>query len=495
MVNKINLKVFNTLTRKIEKFTPVNKDFISIYNCGPSLHRRHTHIGNLRSYTFADFIKRYFVYKGYNVKHVIKITDVEDSSIKECKDDKKEFQEYTVGLFKDFQSQLKLMNILEPVLLPRLTDNIPDILDAIKKLSTKGLTYVSNGSVYFKVSKLKNYGQLVNPDKKLSLLKNAQKRMKDFIMDEKENIHDFCLWKAYNPNLDGKIFWESKYGPGRPGWHIGCAVISQKYLGTTLDIHEGGISHIFPHHENEIAIAEALSGKKFVNYWLHHDFLFVGGEKMSKKENAHYELQEIIDKNYNPLILRYVLLRTHYRQKLGFTWGAMEEAKDFLVKTTLFLNSMDFITNILKNDIKVNKLIKECESEVLKAIEDDFNVSDALRALVAFTKNINQNINQLNQEQGKSIKKFILELDLLFGYISPFYNIYHKKLEEIITRNNLKKLISQRLIARENKDYNTSDKIKREIEKFGITLKDITGSSEFICELSNYSEIFTKPTQ
>ena len=490
MKQKINLKVYNTLTRKIEKFRPINNKFIGIYNCGPSLKKLHTHIGNLRSYVLTDLIKRYFLYKGYKVKSVIKVTDVEDHCLKECMELGISLKEYTQGLFKDFKSQLKTMNILEPVLLPRVTDNIPEILNAIKKLSKKGLTYVSNGSVYLKVNKLKNYGKLVNPDKRMSLKKNAQRRIKDFVMDEKEDMYDFCLWKAYKPETDGNVFWQSEYGKGRPGWHIECSVISQKYLGKTFDIHSAGISHIFPHHENEMAIAEAITNKKFVNYWLHHDFVFVDGQKMSKKRGNFYMLNDIIKNNYHPLVLRYVLLRTHFRSKLDFSWNSMQDARELLLKIVIFLNSLEYIKDKTPNDLDINKRIAEAEKNFIDSIENNFNMSESMKSLVYFIKSVNRDFEKLNINQAKKVKEFILKIDIILGCIKPLYEDYKKEMKNILKKIESKNLFKKRILAKTEKNWKLSDDLKKQIEDYGLVVKDYGGSSQFYCELKSFKDLF-----
>lgn len=489
---KCNLFVHNTLSREIEKFVPLNANFIGIYNCGPTLHEFHTHIGNLRSYAFADFIKRYFKYCSFNVKHVIKITDVDDHLLAECLRLRCGIKEYANERIVDFKTQLKELNMLEPILLPRVTDYIREIIDVNELLTRKKLTYVSNGSLYFRVSEIKNYGILVNNDKRDSLRKNAQKRLKDFVFNDKDNEYDFCLWKAYKPDLDGEVFWESECGKGRPGWHSECAVIAQKNLGETFDIHIGGISHIFPHHTNEIAIAEAVSGKKFVNYWLHHDYLVVDGEKMSKEDGTFYMLSDVKARGYHPLVLRYVLLKTHYRQKLNFTWAAMDESALLLSKIVVFLNSLDFIVNNNPNELNIEIIIKEARLNFIGALENDFNFSDAMKALAFFMRAINKEITSLNRQQSERIKGFILEIDLILGCIKPLYEKYKHELKILCSKGNVGRLYSERLIARQKEDYVLADKLRKKIEDLGLIIKDYQGTALFIYELKKFNSLVVK---
>lgn len=487
-----NLFVHNTLSREIEKFVPSNANFIGIYNCGPTLHEFHTQIGNLRSYVFADFIKRYFKYCGFNVKHVIKITDVDDHILGECLRLKCDMRKHVNERMADFKTQLKELNMLGPISLPRVTDYIKEISDANELLTQKKLTYVSKGSLYFRVSEIKNYGILVNNDKRDSLRKNAQKRLKDFVFDDKDNEYDFCLWKAYRPNLDGEVFWESGCGKGRPGWHSECAVISQKYLGETFDIHIGGISHIFPHHTNEIAIAEAVSGKKFVNYWLHHDYLVVDGEKMSKEDGTFYMLSDVIARGYHPLVLRYVLLKTHYRQKLNFTWATMDESALLLGKIVVFLNSLDFIVDNQPNKFNLETIIKEARINFISALENDFNFSDAMKALAFFMKAINKEITSFNRQQSERVKEFMLEIDSILGCIEPLYEKYKCELKMICSKGDAERLYNERLIARQKRDYVLADRLRKKIEGLGLIIKDYQGTALFVYELKNFDSLVVK---
>lgn len=486
---KCDLILYNTLTRKREKFIPINKDWVGIYNCGPTLREFHTQIGNLRSYVFADLVKRYFLYLGFNVKHVIKITDVDDHSLKESKEKGLDLSEYTKQYFEDFNSQLKKMNIALPYMLPRVTENIDSILRVNKILLEKGLAYISNGSLYFSISKIKNYGVLLNKDKKKSLKKNAQLRLKDFVNDDKENNNDFCLWKAYRADEDGEIFWESEFGKGRPGWHVECTAISQKFLGDNFDIHIGGISHIFPHHTNEIAIAEAACGKKFVNYWLHHDYLIVDGEKMSKEKGTLYTLSSILEKGYNPLILRFVLLSTHYRQKLNFTWRSMDDAKRIILKIVLFLNSLDFVNNKVENDIDIEFIIEETRKNVEDSFNNDFNISNVIRSLMLLIKTVNNNFNNINSAQVEKIKNFIFKVDSIFGCFKPLYEDYKKKIIVLDPEGKIKDIYQKRLDSRRDKNYVLSDSYKKDIEDMGFIIKDSTQSSDFYYELRMFSDL------
>ncbi len=262
-IKKVEINLYNTLTHGLEKFKSVADEKITMYSCGPTLHKLHTQIGNLRSYVFSDMLKRYFLYLGYEVEHVIKITDVDDHIVAECNSSGRDLTEYTTENYNDFLKQLKKINLLKPSYLPRVTENIDSLVKAIQELDGKGFVYYSKGSAYFKIDKVEKYGELVNIEKQKSLKKNAQGRLRSFIEEAKQNNNDFCLWKAWTKK-DGEIFWETAIGKGRPGWHLECSVLALKLLGDTVDVHIGGISHIFPHHTNEIAISESLTDKNLL---------------------------------------------------------------------------------------------------------------------------------------------------------------------------------------------------------------------------------------
>jgi cysteinyl-tRNA synthetase len=466
------LKVFNTLTKEIEPFTSIAENIVTMYNCGPTLHSIHTQIGNLRSYTFSDLVKRYLIYLGYYVKHVIKITDVDDHTIAESQKQGIRLRDYTDPLYEDFIKQLQKLNIILPTVLPRVTDNIQDITEDIQKLTNKGYTYVSNGSTYFRVNKVENYGVLANLEKQKALLLNAQKRMEDFLSDEKENINDFCLWKNWTPD-EGNIFWNTDFGKGRPGWHVECSVMSRKYLGETVDIHIGGVSHIFPHHTNEIAISEAITKKPFVNYWLHHDYLIVDGESMSKFKGTFYVLSDILNRGYHPMILRYMLIKSHYRQKLDFTWNGMEQINATMLKIVNCMSILESIETSSSEIIDMHSQISTSKTAFQEGMNKDFNVSEALTALFEFISFINKNKEHITKNQAQLALKFIFDVDRVLGFITPYYTDYKKKLNAIINTYNLKELIEKRIVARKTKNYALSDELTKSLFDKGIKFTDL----------------------
>jgi len=433
------LKLYNTLTRKKEIFKPIHKGIVGFYSCGPTIYD-YAHIGNLRAYLTSDILKRVLIYNNYKVKQVMNLTDVDDKTIKRSQEEKIKLNQLTERYEKAFLEDIKKLNILKPEVMPKATLHIKEMISLIKKLISKKYAYRTDDGIYFSIKKFKNYGKLARLD--FSKLKQTERMRKDSY--EKEEARDFALWKFYSKE-EGDVFWETELGKGRPGWHIECSAMSMKYLGEHFDIHAGGIDLIFPHHTNEIAQSEAATGKKFVNYWLHNEWLFVDGKKMSKSLGNFYTLRDILEKNFSPLVLRYLYLTTHYRTQLDFTWKNIENAK----------NSYERLKNIIKeikDDEKINKKYLE---KFEKAINDDLNIPNALKVLWELVRD--------NKASGKikTIEKFdeVFGLDLL-------------KKEKIEVPSEVKKLIEEREKLRKAGNFKEADKIREKIKKLGFYVDD-----------------------
>ena len=307
---------YNSLTREKEVFKPINANEVGMYSCGPTVYN-YAHIGNFRAYIFSDLLRRVLEDYGYNVKLVMNLTDVDDKTIKNSKENHISLNDYTKKYKEAFFEDIKTLGIKKATVNPAATDHIKEMIDIIELLKKNGHTYESDGSVYFKISTFPQYGELANLDKQ-ELLDGASGRVLNDEYD-KENASDFVLWKAYTED-DGDVYWDSPFGKGRPGWHIECSAMSCKYLGKHFDIHTGGVDNKFPHHENEIAQNEAAFNEKFVNYWLHCEHLIVDGEKMSKSKGNFYTLRDLLDKGLSPEAIRYSLINSHYRKQLNFTY-------------------------------------------------------------------------------------------------------------------------------------------------------------------------------
>ena len=362
------IKLYNTLSRRKEIFKPIKKGFVGIYTCGPTVYW-YQHIGNLRSYIFADVLKRVFLYDKYKVKHVINVTDVghltSDADEGEDKMEKAVLREHKKAevianfYWQEFKNDFKKLNIAEPNIWCKATQHIKEQIKLIKKLEKKGVTYKTSDGIYFDTSKLKDYGKLAK------LNKQGLEAGKRIEIGEKKNITDFALWK-FSPlmNANGKLLpkrqqeWESPWGVGFPGWHIECSAMSMKYLGEHIDIHTGGIDHIPVHHTNEIAQSETATGKKFVNYWLHGDFLNFKGKKISKSTGGLYTISELQEKGFNPLAFRYLTFITHYRDPLNFSLESLQSAQDAY-------NRLKNIISELKNDKRISrKYLKQFNSAI-----------------------------------------------------------------------------------------------------------------------------------
>jgi len=456
------IEFYNDLTRKKEKFVPIRQGHVGMYSCGPTVYN-FAHIGNLRSFVFVDFLKRFLKYEGFSVRHVMNITDVDDKTIKGSKEEGVPIKEFTERYTKSFMDDLKVLNIEIPDVMPKATEHIADMTALIRKLYKNGYAYkAEDSSTYYSIAKFKDYGKL-SGIKKAELKAGARVNNDEYTKDQAE---DFALWKAWNPE-DGAVFWETEYGKGRPGWHIECSAMSSKYLGETFDIHTGGIDLIFPHHENEIAQSEGANGKRFVNYWLHCEYLVVDGKKMAKSLGNFYTLRDVLSKGYKPMALRYLLLSTHYRGQLNFTFEALASAGEAVEK-------LRNLAELLKETSEKESSAESCAGEIERAkndfdsaLEDDLNISGALAALFSFAKEMNRRIaeNSLSSADAKQALSVLMKFDSVLGVIGEI-----KEKEEL--PEGIMQLINEREEARKRKDYKKSDAIRAELAKKGIMLLD-----------------------
>jgi len=449
---KIMLKLYNVLTRKKQVFRPLHKKAlqqnpgqVSLYTCGPTVYD-FAHIGNLRTYIFEDVLRRALKYNGYKVRQVMNITDVDDKIIKRSQKEKKNIYQITRPLTKIFFSDLKKLNVEKAEVYPRATAHIKEIIKLIQILLKKGFAYQGKDkSIYFKISKFKNYGRLSGL-KKRELKIGARIEADEY---NKNQAQDFVLWKS---KKRGEAFWPSPFGDGRPGWHIECSAMAMKYLSNTLDIHAGAVDLIFPHHENEIAQSEAASGKKFVNYWVEGEHLSVDGKKMAKSLNNFYTLRDLENKKFNPLAFRYLVLTSHYRSKLNFTWKSIAAAQNALGNLT---DNIQLMTN---DQTKTNgRKIINYKKRFLAAINDDLDTPKALSIVWQLVKD-----NQLSPE---SKKKLLLNFDKILGLgldkIKPF---------EIPPK--IKQMAAKREKLRVNKQFIQADALRKKVERLGYKIED-----------------------
>jgi len=439
------LKFYNTLTREKENFLPINSKEVRMYSCGPTVYD-YPHIGNYRAYIFADTLKRVLLYEGFKVKHIMNLTDIDDKTILNSQKEGKTLKKFTEFYTKEFFKDIKVLNILNPKKFTKATDYVDEMVDIIKKLMKNGLAYKStDNSIYFDIKKFKNYGKLshlVLEQQK----ENASGRIKTDEY-EKDNIQDFALWKAWDKK-DGEVFWKTKLGKGRPGWHIECSAMSMANLGEQIDIHTGGVDNIFPHHENEIAQSEGATGKQFVKYWMHNEWVLVDQKKMAKSYHNFYTLKDIIDRGIDPISYRFWLLMANYRTRVNFVWEALEGSKIALKR--LYKLYIELGEKVGKVDVNYQQKFKEY-------LEDDLDTPRALSLLWDIIKD--ENVSPSDK------KATVLDFDKVFGL--GFENLKKEKIpKEII------KLAEEREEARKNKNFKKSDELRDKINNLGYDIKD-----------------------
>ena len=452
---------FNTLTRKKEVFKPLEPGKVKMYTCGPTVYD-YAHIGNFRAFLFEDLLKRWLVYRGFNVTHVMNLTDVDDKTIKGSQKQQMPLKQYTDFYVKAFFEDIKALNIEPADVYPRATEHIPEMVALIKTLMAKGYAYCGeDGSIYYAISKFPDYG-------KLSKIKPAELKAGARVSQDeyaKEEAQDFALWKAWTPE-DGDVFWETELGKGRPGWHIECSAMSMKYLGETFDIHCGGVDNIFPHHENEIAQSEAATGKKFVNYWLHNEHLLVEGKKMSKRFGNYYTLRDLLAKGYDPIAIRYLLMSTHYRQQFNFTFEGLESAKGAVDRLRNFVRRLHE-TEGKDSKGKVAGLTAKLDACFGGSLDDDLDIGIALASLFDFVRDINNLLDagMVSKSEAADVGGLMMRIDEVLGVIGKV------EVEEALPTD-IDALIVKREEARKAKNWKEADAIRAQLKTMGIVLED-----------------------
>lgn len=464
--SKGNIYLFNTLTRKKEKFVPIKRDEVRMYCCGPTVYW-YAHIGNFRTYIFEDVLRRVLEFNGFRVKHVMNITDVGHlTSDADTGDDKMEVgarrERKTVWEIADFYTKKffedsERLNIIRPTIVCRATDHIADMIEYIRKLEEKGYTYIIDDGVYFDTLKLKDYGKLTGMNfERLNETLKAGARVE--YNPKKRNLTDFCLWRFSPKDRKRQMEWNSPWGVGFPGWHIECTVMGMKHLGEHFDIHCGGIDHIPIHHTNEIAQAEAVTGKPPANYWLHGAFLVFGKSmKMAKSAGEIITVQTLMDKGFDPLAFRYLCLTAHYRSELVFTWESLQSAQNALFTLREHVRSM--AENLERHVGRCSKF-KEYYEKFLEAINDDLNMPKALALTWALVREEKTLTNREKYD-------LLMEFDKIFA-LDLARNVQR---EEKLPPE-VEELIKKRDAARKAKDWETADKIREQLRAMGIILED-----------------------
>ena len=464
------VRVYNTLTRKKEEFKPLVPGHISMYVCGPTVYN-YIHIGNARSAIAFDTIRRYFEYKGYDVKYVSNFTDVDDKMINEARAEKTTVPKLAEKFINAFLADTTALNIEPATLHPRATHEINDIIAFVKSLIDNGYAYEVDGDVYYRAKKFKHYGQLSDQNIE-QLEEGASEHINDTEQSRKEDPIDFALWKAQKE--PDEIAWDSPWGKGRPGWHIECSVMSTKYLGDTIDIHGGGQDLEFPHHENEIAQSEAKTGKKFVNYWLHNGFVTVGKdqEKMSKSLHNFVTVHDILSE-VDPQVLRFFMASVQYRRQINYSAENLAQAATILDR---FKNTLTNINYRLADDTaseesaELAQAIMATNEKFEQAMDDDFNVQNALTAIYDLLPVVNANANaaRADKQELQKFKEKLASWLLVFGVDTNKLCVKNAGSND----DEIDALVKKRDEARANKDWATSDQIRDQLKEMGITIQD-----------------------
>ncbi len=466
------IKLQNTLTNSTEPLIPVHPGQVRIYTCGPTVYAS-AHIGNFRTFMFQDILRRFLRSRGYSVLQVMNVTDVDDRIIKSAAAAGISIREYTEKYIKAFIEDINSLHIEMPEELVRATDHIEDMVALIEKLQEKGLTYVSEGSIYFRIAKFPAYGKL----SKIDVAGMQSGTRVDVDQYEKDDARDFALWKAPKP---GEHFWETRIGPGRPGWHIECSAMAMKYLGDTLDIHTGGVDLAFPHHENEIAQSEAATGKQFVRHWMHAEHLIIEGQKMSKSLGNFYTLRDLFAKGHKPSTIRFLLLSVPYRRQLNFTEDGLTQAKNSTERLRNFVVRLKTSQFPAGSNPDIQKRIDEAENAFDAGLADDINTAIALAAVFDLVRDINTAMDRgtfLQQEAPRAVaamEKFDAVLAVLVDDdADQLLKLGFGVSKDRIGSQEIEALIEERQSAKKKRDFKRADEIRQKLTDSGILTEDM----------------------
>lgn len=446
------IKFYNSLTHSKEEFVSIEKGKVGLYTCGPTVYD-YSHIGNFRTFLFEDLLKRALLAFGYEVNHVMNITDVDDKTIKKANEENRDLNEITSVFTEAFLKDSKSLRILEADNYPKATDHIHEMIQIIEILIEREFAYIAqDGSVFFKISKYPNYGSLVN-------LTNPFINDETLLSDEYdlENVNDFALWKSYKSE-DGKVAWDSPWGKGRPGWHIECSAMSTKFLGTHFDIHCGGVDNKFPHHENELAQSVCALDSSFVNFWLHSEFLTIKGKKMSKSLNNYYIISDLINDGFSYEDFRFIILSSHYRSKVNFSLDRKNEAKSAISRIE------EIRQRLLEIESRKSESLPSEANEFNEALKDDLDTPKALAVFFNWIRLTNQKIDDstISKEEAEMGNTFIEHFNSIFAVLG----------EETALPSEIQALINAREKCRNNKEWQKSDTIRDELLSMGWRLKD-----------------------
>ncbi|RHX84879.1 cysteine--tRNA ligase [Leptospira stimsonii] len=460
----IEVYFHNSLTGKKEKFSPVDPKRVTVYSCGPTVYN-YAHIGNLRAFLFVDFLRRSLKLLGYGVEMTMNITDIDDKIIRDSIASKKSIQEFTKPWTEAFFEDLKTVRAETLEHYPKATESIPEMIEIIQKLKSKGLVYEKDESLYFSIQKFENYGKLSKID--TTGMKTGTRYDTDEY--EKEDVRDFVLWKS--PKVEGEASWNTEIGTGRPGWHLECSAMIRKVYQSGVDIHTGGVDLLFPHHENEIAQSEgAFPEETFVRTWLHSEHLLVDGQKMSKSKGNFYTLRDLVQKGIDPKTIRFLLISTHYRSKLNFSTDRLEESANSIRKMQ---NCLDRLLDaepdykILSDFTFSIPSILTWKKEIEESLGDDLNIAKVLAVVFDSLKQINSLL-----DGGKTASDDRKEFIQFFAYCNRLFDVLSFEAKKDLIDSEIDSLIEERQLARKNKDFARSDAIRDQLLAQGIVIED-----------------------
>ncbi len=459
-ITRMALRFYNTLTQKIEDFSPLQDNIVRMYTCGPTVWN-YAHIGNLRTFTFQDILRRWLRYRGYQLDHVMNLTDVDDRIIQQAVAAGKSLGEFTEVYALAFMEDAAAMRLERAEHVVRATDHIDDMVALIQRLTAGGHTYTSEGSTYFRIATFPSYGKLSHIDSK-GILDGARVDTDKY---DKENARDFVLWKA---RKEGEPFWDTALGPGRPGWHIECSAMSMRYLGETLDIHAGGVDLTFPHHENEIAQSEAATGKPFARFWLHSEHLMVDGQTMSKTLGNFYTLRDLLERGWRPEAVRYLLASVPHRKQLNFTMDGLKAAATAIERLRNYKLRLD--TGRFPDG--ASDALVQRTAEALKrfeeSLDEDLNTAEALGVVFEYVRDTNTAMDAGDFKSGNAPAA----LDLLARFDSVFDVLRPSVEGGALSDADIDVLIAERNQSRKARNFARADQIRGELLEKGVVLED-----------------------
>jgi len=455
------LRFYNTLTQSVEEFAPADGKTVRMYTCGPTVYN-YAHIGNLRTFTFEDVLRRWLRARGYQLNHVMNITDVEDKIIRKAAEQHKSIQEYTEQYTRAFLEDTATLRLERPERLVKATEHIDDMVRAVQELEAKGFTYTTDGSVYYSIQKFPEYGKLSHNDFS-GVRAGARVDVDEY---EKADARDFVLWKAPKEN---EPFWDTPIGPGRPGWHIECSVMAMKYLGATLDIHCGGVDLIFPHHENEIAQSEAITGKPFARFWLHSEFLNIDSQKMAKSAGNFYTLRDLLAMGHTPEAVRYVLLSVPYRKKLNFTFDGLQAAATAIDRLRNFKLRLETEKFADGSNEQISARTQTALRQFEDSLDDDLNTAEALGAIFEYVRDVNTAMDSGEFRRGnvEAALDLLQRFDCIADVLRPT-----QKQDSGLADADVESLIAERVQVKKARNFPRADEIRKQLQEAGIILED-----------------------